>query len=115
MEQNTVIRNPKLQYPHNTSLPAESTSPIASEEQITSLEGKDLITAAEFIRRRHKQDLETDPLANKISAPTITKKIKQGHIKVIEVNGSKFIDWNVYKHLPFRQYFQMPIPKAKKP
>ena len=74
----------------------------------------DLVTVSEYVRRKHAMDLAIDPLATPISKPTVSKKIKEGYIQIVELNGNKFIDWNVYKNLPFRRYFQMPIKKEKK-
>lgn len=74
----------------------------------------DLVTVSEYVRRKHAIDLAIDPLATPISKPTVSKKIKEGYIQIVELNGNKFIDWNVYKNLPFRRYFQMPIKKEKK-
>lgn len=95
----------------NTELPQTEAEvkDQTTEEVLQSLEGMDLVNVAEYIRRKHAMDLKKDPLANPISNSTILNKIREGHIKIVELNGGKFIDWNVYKNLPFKRYFQMPV------
>jgi len=94
---------------------AEQTNTATTVEVLQSIPASaDLVTVSEYVRRKHAIDLAIDPLATPISKPTISKKIKEGYIQIVEINGNKFIDWNVYKNLPFRRYFQMPIKREKK-
>jgi len=94
----------------------EQTNTATTVEVLQSIpDNAELVTVSEYVRRKHAADLIIDPTCSPISKSTINKKIAQGYIQVVEANGNKFIDWNVYKNLPFRRYFQMPIKREKNP
>jgi hypothetical protein len=94
----------------------EQTNTASTVEVLQSIpDNADLVTVSEYARRKHAADLLIDPTSSPISKTTINKKIAQGYIQVIPVNGNKFIDWNIYKNLPFRRYGQMPIKREKTP
>lgn len=76
------------------------------------LQDKDLVTVAEFRRRILERDRKKDPLARMISRDNIEAKIAAGYIQTEEHNGRKWIDWNAYKHIPFRAYLSMPERKV---
>ncbi len=73
----------------------------------------DWVTIAEYVRRKDELVKKDDPLGAGPSRTTVCRKIDDKFIRAKKINGSLFIDWNRYKDLPFRQYFQMPVPRKR--
>ncbi len=74
----------------------------------------DYVSIAEYIRRRHKKDLEKNAAASPLYHSIILKKISEGLIPILVQGSSKFIDWNKSGEFLFKRNFQLPVPKATK-
>lgn len=69
-------------------------------------DGAEYIPISEYIRRRHKADLEKDSLANPLYDSSIRKVTKRGEIVLYKQGIHFFIDWNKYKNWVFLRYKQ---------
>ena len=73
----------------------------------------DYVSIAEYIRRRHKKDLEKDATASPLYHTALIKKIREGLIPIFVQGKSKFIDWNKSGDFLFKRNFQMPVKRTK--
>lgn len=64
----------------------------------------DYVSKSGYIRRRYKQDLETDENAYPLYIQNLTRAIDRGEIVVLVQGKRQFIDWNKYRHFVFLRW-----------
>lgn len=85
---------------------------MSTQKALTPYEAE-WVTVTEFIRRKHRMDVEKDALARPVAANTVNSKLNAGSIAFRQEGKRRFIDWNRYKDYPLRTYFQMPTQQQK--